>query len=119
MTKNNEELNIIKQEGQEGYVAHQIKQEGEHVAHTPTLYAEPIAHIGSFTITNALFTSWIVVFVMIVISIVIRSSLKQVPKGFQNLFEFIIEGAEKLADQVTGDRKITNKAFPIVFTVFL
>lgn len=90
----------------------------EHVAHVPTLYAEPIAHIGSFTITNSLFTSWLVVFIMIIISIVIRSSIKKIPKGFQNLFELIIEGAEKLADQVTGDRKITNKAFPIVFTVF-
>lgn len=90
----------------------------EPVAHVPTLYAEPIAHIGSFTITNALFTSWIVVIILIIISIKIRSSLKMIPKGFQNLFEIIIEGSEKLADQVTGDRKITEKAFPIVFTVF-
>ena len=95
-----------------------VQESHESVAHVPTLYAEPIAHIGSFTITNSLFTSWIVVIFIILISIKIRFSLKQVPSGFQNLFESIIEGAEKLADQVTGDRKITNKAFPIVFTVF-
>jgi F-type H+-transporting ATPase subunit a len=89
------------------------------IAHESTLYAEPIAHVGSFTITNSLFTSWIVVAILVVFSLVIRLRLKKIPKGIQNLFEIIIEGAESLADQVTGDRKITNKAFPIVFSVFL
>ncbi len=84
-----------------------------------TLFAEPIYHIGSFTVTNSLFTSWIVVFFLIVMSVIIRFKLKQIPKGIQNLFEFIIEGAESLCDQVTNDRRITNKAFPIVFTIFL
>ncbi len=108
MTSNNNELNTDTT----------IYQEEAPVAHVPTLYAEPIFHIGSFTVTNALFTSWIVVFMITIISIVIRSSIKQIPTGIQNLFEFIIEGAEKLADQITGDRKTTDKAFPIVFTVF-
>lgn len=89
------------------------------VKHESTLYAEPIGHIGSFTITNSLFTSWIVVAILIVIALAIRLSLKKIPRGIQNLFEIIVEGAEDLADQVTGDRKITNKAFPIVFSVFL
>ncbi len=92
---------------------------GEEIGHEATLYAEPIFHIGNFTVTNALFTSWIVVFILIIISIVIRIKIKQIPKGIQNFFEFVIEGAESLCDQVTGDRKITNKAFPIVFTIFL
>jgi F-type H+-transporting ATPase subunit a len=83
------------------------------------LFAEPIAHFGNFTVTNALFTSWIVVFILIIISIVIRTKIKQIPKGIQNLFEMIIEGAESLCDQVTNSRKITNQAFPIVFTVFI
>ncbi len=91
----------------------------ESVPHEAALYAEPIGHIGSFTVTNALFTSWIVVGFLIIFSIVIRLRMKRIPKGIQNFFEFVIEGAESLADQVTQDRKITNKAFPIVFTVFL
>lgn len=89
------------------------------ILHESTLYAEPIGHIGSFTITNSLFTSWIVVGILVVLAIAIRLSIKLIPKGIQNFFEFVIEGAESLADQVTGDRNITNKAFPIVFTVFL
>ncbi len=92
--------------------------EGE-IIHESTLYAEPIAHFGSFTVTNALFTSTIVVFIIVIIAIVVKLSIKKIPRGIQNLFEIIIEGAEDLCDQVTGDRKITNKAFPIVFAIFM
>ena len=84
-----------------------------------TLFAEPIAHFGSFTVTNSLFTSWIVVFIIIVIAIVVRLKVKKIPKGIQNIFEIIIEGAESLCDQITNSRAITNKAFPIVFTIFI
>ena len=89
------------------------------IQHESTLFAEPIFNIGSFTVTNALFTSWIVVFILIILAVVIRLKLKQIPKGIQNFFEYVIEGAESLCDQVTNSRAITNKAFPIVFTVFL
>jgi len=84
-----------------------------------TLYAEPIFNIGNFTVTNALFTSWIVVILLIIFSIKIKTKIKKIPKGIQNLFEIIIEGAESLCDQITNSRKITEKAFPIVMPVFL
>lgn len=120
-TVNKEELNI---KTEQHSLATDLKEventpPSNEILHESTLYAEPIYHIGSFTVTNALFTSWLVVFILIIFSIVIRLKLKKVPKGIQNVFEFVIEGAESLCDQVTGDRKITNKAFPIVFTVFL
>lgn len=88
------------------------------VSHEATLYAEPIAHIGNFTITNALFTSWIVVVIIFIIALAVRLSIKKIPKGIQNLFELVIDGALSLCDQVTQSRVITNKAFPIVFSVF-
>ncbi len=89
------------------------------VSHEATLYAEPIFHIGSFTVTNALFTTWISVFVVLILAIAVRKKITQIPKGIQNLFEIVIEGATSLCDQVTNDPKITKKAFPIVFTVFM
>lgn len=92
---------------------------GEEISHESTLYAEPIAHFGNFTVTNALFTSWIVVFILIVLAVILKIKIKKIPKGIQNFFEIIIEGAESLCDQVTNSRAITNKAFPIVFTVFM
>jgi F-type H+-transporting ATPase subunit a len=91
----------------------------EEISHESTLFAEPIFHIGDFTVTNALFTSWIVVIIISVIAITLRLKIKKIPKGIQNLFEIIFEGAESLCDQVTNSRAITNKAFPIVFSVFI
>jgi F-type H+-transporting ATPase subunit a len=88
------------------------------VAHEVTLYAEPITHVGNFTITNSLFTGWIAVFIIVVISLVLRLKLKQVPKGIQNFFEIILEGALNLCDQVTGSRKISTKVFPLAFSIF-
>ena len=97
----------------------EIKPVSNEIQHESTLFAEPIFHIGDFTVTNALFTSWIVVFLLIILSIVIRTKIKKIPKGIQNIFEMIIEGAEGLCDQITNSRAITNKAFPIVFTIFV
>lgn len=108
MTTNNLENNeILAQEAHEG------------TSHEATLYAEPIGHIGSFPITNSLFTTWLVVLVVLMFSLVIKLRVKQVPKGFQNFFEFVIEGAMKLADSVTGSKKITAKVFPLAFTIFI
>ena len=83
-----------------------------------TLFAEPIFHFQNFVITNALFTSWIAVIVIVILSFVLRSKLKEVPGKIQNLFEIIIEGALSLCDQVTNDRALSMKIFPIAISVF-
>jgi F-type H+-transporting ATPase subunit a len=90
----------------------------EQISHNITLFAEPIYHFKNFTITNALLTSWIAVIVIIILAIVIRSKLKEIPRGIQNFFEVIIEGALSLCDQVTNDRALSLKIFPIAISVF-
>ncbi len=89
------------------------------LAHEITLFAEPITHIGSFSVSNALITSWASVLIIIVISLVLRSRLKEIPSGIQNFFELFIEGALSICDQVTNDRKVSEKVFPIAVTVFI
>jgi len=108
MMENNLEHNTIATEGTH-----------EEISHESTLYAEPIGHIGPLPVTNSLFTTWIVVLVVLVFSLALKIKSKQIPKGFQNFFEFVIEGAMNLADQVTGDKKITQKVFPLAFTIFI
>jgi len=90
-----------------------------HPVHEVTIYAEPLFKIGNFQITNALLTSWLAVFVVILISLILRFKLKKIPGKFQHVFEIIIGGALSLVDQVTNDRKISEKIFPFVFTVFI
>ena len=90
----------------------------EQISHEITLFAEPIFHFGNFTITNALFTSWVVVAVIIVLSLALRSKLATIPGKLQNIFEIIVDGALGLCDQVTGKRAVSIKIFPIAISVF-
>ena len=90
----------------------------ETIAHESTLFAEPVTHIGSFVVTNALITSWIAVGIIIILSVLLRLNLKKVPGKLQGLFEIIIDGALGLVDQVTGDRKLSVKIFPYAISVF-
>src|SRR3989344_4457161 len=89
------------------------------LTHELTLYAEPVAHFGNFSITNALITSWVAVLFIAVLAFTLRAKIREVPKGIQNFFEAILEEALSLCDQVTGSRKISATVFPLAFSVFL
>ncbi|MCB9802433.1 F0F1 ATP synthase subunit A [Candidatus Nomurabacteria bacterium] len=115
------EQNIENQEA-----VHQTDAQAEHLteteheeSHEITLYAEPIAHIGNFPVTNSLVTSWVAVFLIIILSIVIRKKTKRIPAIFQSAIEIVIEGALDMMDLVTNDRQKSKKAFPIVFSIFV
>lgn len=93
-------------------------QEAGNTEHAHTLFADPIFHFKDFNITNALITSWFAVFIIIIISLILRSKLREVPGKVQSVFEFMIEGALDLCDQVTNDRKLSNQILPFAITVF-
>jgi F-type H+-transporting ATPase subunit a len=98
------------------------------ISHESTLYAEPIAEIGKFTITNSLITSWVAVIILVTLFVLISKKIKRNPlrqpadrgpKGLQNIFEFLMESALDLGDSVTGERKKTEKFLPIALALFL
>lgn len=89
------------------------------VSHEVTLFSEPVFNIGKIPVTNSIITSWAVVLILIIFSVVLTKKIKLIPKGIQNFFEIIVDGALNMADSVTGDRKKTLRIFPIVFTIFL
>lgn len=99
--------------------AESIENPNTEISHEATLFAEPIFHVGNFTITNSLLTSWTTVIILVVIFILIGKKIKKVPKGIQNIFEIILEEALKMADSVTGERKKTEKFLPIALAIFL
>ncbi len=90
----------------------------EELSHEATLFAEPVFHFENFTVTNALLTSWVVVVLIIILSAILRSKLKEVPGKFQHLFEIVLEGALSLCDQVTNSRALTLRIFPVAITAF-
>ena len=90
----------------------------EQISHEITLFAEPIYHYNNFSITNALLTSWLAVFIIFILSLVLRSKLRLIPGKIQSFFEIIVEGALGMCDQVTSNRTLSIRIFPIAISVF-
>lgn len=89
------------------------------IKHETTIFAEPIGQIGGFTVTNSLLSAWIALLILIVLAFTLGSKIRRIPGMMQNFAEVIVLGAMNLADSVTNDRTITEKVFPLVFSVFL
>lgn len=83
-----------------------------------SLAAEELFTIFGIPITNALFTSWIVVVILIALALLIKKSMAVIPSGIQNVTEALFEGMLSISDSVTGARKQSEKFFPFVATIF-
>src|SRR3989338_4194991 len=88
------------------------------IGHEVTLFAEPVFHIGEFTVTNSLLSGWGAVLLIVFLSLALRAKLRTVPGKLQNVFEMLTEEALKLIDQVTTERALSLKIFPLAVTVF-
>jgi F-type H+-transporting ATPase subunit a len=84
-----------------------------------SLAAEPLFHIGHLPITNTLVMTLLLSILIIVTSFFLKNKIKLVPKGFQNIVEFVLEALLNLVDSVTQDRKQSQKFFPLVATIFI
>ena len=84
-----------------------------------TLRAETIFHIGAFPVTNSLLLSVLALILLFVLTALIRRRIALVPGTIQNVAEIVVEGALGIMDNVLGNRRTSEKYFPLVFTVFL
>lgn len=84
-----------------------------------TIYAEPVSHIGNFTITNSLINSWLVVFLIVVFALIFKTKIKSIPTGIQNAVEAIYEYLIDLFNSVTGSLEKSTKFFPFIFAFFI
>lgn len=90
----------------------------EEIIHENTLFAEPIAHIGGFTVTNSLMTSSVALIIIVTICLLVRKKINLVPRGLQNAMEMIVEGFLGIFDGVTGSRKKSLQFAPLVLAFF-
>lgn len=88
---------------------------GVHVAIAP----ETLFSIGSFPVTNALLWSVFLSALLIAVAFRLRSSLREVPKGFQNVAEALIEAFFNFTNTITGSAEKTKRIFPLAFSMFL
>ncbi|MCK5061969.1 F0F1 ATP synthase subunit A [Candidatus Parcubacteria bacterium] len=111
-----EEVDIINHVDSDEHAAAETHEE---IAHDHNLFAEPIFNIGSFTVTNSLINSWIVVILVIIAAVIVRKNIKTIPGKIQNVMEMVVDGFLDIFDSVTGSRDRSLKFFPLVFSFFI
>ena len=84
-----------------------------------SIAAEPLFFIGSFPITNTIVVTLAISLIIIVASFILKSRLRLIPRGFQNVVESVLEALLNLVDSVTQDHRQTRKFFPLVATIFI
>lgn len=80
---------------------------------------EPIFFIGNLGITNTTIISVLISIGLISVFMFLRTRLKMVPNGIQNLLEFTLESLLELTDSITQNRELSQKFFPLAATIFL
>ncbi|MCX6796793.1 MAG: F0F1 ATP synthase subunit A [Candidatus Falkowbacteria bacterium] len=84
-----------------------------------TIYAEPIAQLGSFSITNSLVNSWIVVLLIVIFCLYFKSKIKTIPGKLQTRVEAIYEYFLDFFNSVTGSSQKSILFFPFIFAFFI
>lgn len=79
--------------------------------------ANVIFYIGPVPITNTIFSAWITMAVLVAISLLASRRMNLVPKGLQNLVEYVVELLLNVCESTAGRRGRTF--FPVVATAFL
>jgi F-type H+-transporting ATPase subunit a len=67
---------------------------------------EGIPVLGGVWITNTVVSTWIIMAVLVLISILLTRNLKEVPTGKQNVAEAIVGGVNDLVKQTMGEDKM-------------
>lgn len=80
--------------------------------------ASPIFfNIGPLAISEHIFSAWVVMAVLVILSILATRNMQLVPRGIQNFMEVVVEALMGLIDQTAGAK---GRAFaPVVMTAFL
>ncbi len=85
----------------------------------PPAAAEPLWHLGSFPLTNAMINGWIAVVFFVCLAFILRRVLQEKPKGLQNFAEALVEFFLDQIEKVTGDKERARKFLPLIGTIFL
>ena len=84
------------------------------------LPAEKVVGLGPFDLMNTTVMLWAAGLVLLVISWLATRRMREVPSGFQNLFEVIVEFFDNTADSVAGGARHAGRRFlPLVLAIFL
>lgn len=82
-----------------------------------TLQPDVIFNLFGLTITNTLFSTWIVIVLLVILTYFGTRRRDLIPSGFQNFIEWSVESILRLVQSVVGEKK-GRQFFPLVATFF-
>ncbi len=88
---------------------------GIHVA----IRAEELTRFMGIPVTNTLLMSWVVVFVLAILSFRIRAKISVVPSKLQLLFEMLVENVMEFIQTTLESKDLARRYFPLITTIFL
>ena len=84
------------------------------------LPAEKVVGLGPFDLMNTTVMLWAAGLVLLLLAWMATRRMKEVPSGFQNVFEVIVEFFDSTADSVAGGARHAGRRFlPLVLAIFL
>ncbi len=84
-----------------------------------SITANPLMEIGSVTITNSMFTTFVVLVFLSLISFSATRKINLIPRGLQNVMELGIEMLFNLTNSIIRDKTFARKIFPMIATFFI
>ncbi len=84
-----------------------------------SIKAEELFHIGSFSVTNSFLLSVITLIVLLFVAVLVRRKISLIPDKLQSIFELLMEWLLEVMDSVFGNRRMSERYFPLIATIFL
>ncbi|MDD5313275.1 MAG: F0F1 ATP synthase subunit A [Dehalococcoidia bacterium] len=82
------------------------------------LPSEAVFHVGGFTITNTLLSSWITILILFLVFFAATRKMKVIPGRLQSFAEVVVEGMYNFIQGVSGEKN-ARIFLPVVGTIFL
>jgi F-type H+-transporting ATPase subunit a len=95
--------------------AYAAEEAGIHVALKPYIVGE----LFGVPITATLITTWLTMFLLVILAVVISRNLKTIPNKLQSVAELVVGGVYDYMSDVLESRTLAMKYFPVVMTIFL
>ena len=89
----------------------------EEEAHGISPVTHTFFHLGPLPISETVFSAWVSIAVLVILSLLITRNMKAIPSGLQNVGEMIVEAWLGILEQTAG--KPGRRFLPIVATAFL
>jgi F-type H+-transporting ATPase subunit a len=86
---------------------------------TPNIILAPehIFDIGPLEVTNTMFTSWVVVVLLVATAFYMNRSMSLVPSGLSGAIEALVGGFYQFTENIVGEAN-ARRFFPVIATIF-